>query len=106
VLLVDIVHDLGMPHVVQRIHHELCLDLGERVPVAVVVVPGVVVVQLRGVGALGGRAEGAVVPARDDRDAGGVGRRDGQQDTAGGSRACGGGRIAGEAGRDDRGGEL
>jgi len=68
VLLVNVVHDLRVPHVVERVHHQLRLDLGERVPIAVVVVPGVVMVQLGWLGALGGRAERAVVPVGDDRD--------------------------------------
>src|SRR6266567_820709 len=74
VLLVDVVHDLRVPHVVDRVHYELRLDLGERVPVAVVVVPDIVMIQLGWVGALRGRADRTVVPASDDRDTVGVER--------------------------------
>ena len=45
--LMDVVHDLRMPDIVQRIDCELCLDLRESIPVAVVVVAGVIVIQLR-----------------------------------------------------------
>ncbi len=80
VLLVNVVHDLRVPHVVDRVHDELRLHLGEGVPVAVVVVPGVMMVQLGGIGAFGWGAEGTVVPAGDDRDAIGVERRDQPED--------------------------
>ena len=106
VLLMNVVHDLGMPHVVQRVDHELCLDLGEGVPVAVVVVPRVVVVQLGRVGAFGGRAERAVVPAGDDRDAVGVERGDEQQDHVVEDRPGGGGGVAREAVGEDRGRQV
>ena len=56
-LLMDVVHDLWMPLAVQRIDDHLRLDLRERIPVAVVVVAGVIVVQRRRLAALPRRAE-------------------------------------------------
>ena len=70
--LVDVVHDLRMPDVVERIDRQLRLHLGERVPVPVVVVPGVMVIQLGWRHPLGGRAKRAIVPPRHDGDAVGV----------------------------------
>src|ERR1051325_1790129 len=59
-LLVDVVDDLWMPHVVDRVHDQLRLDLRERVPVAVVVVCDVGGIQLGRVAALGrGRGGGS-----------------------------------------------
>src|SRR2546422_11772671 len=66
------VHDLRMPDVVERVDRQLRFDLGEGVPIAVIVVAGVMVIQLRWRGPLGGRAECAVVPVRDDGHAVGV----------------------------------
>ena len=96
VLLVDVVHDLRVPHVVDRVHYELRLDLGERVPVAVVVVPDIVMIQLGWVGALRGRAHRTVVPASDDRDTVGVERGHEPEDHVVEDRARGGAGVGGE----------
>src|SRR6266705_6860571 len=61
--------------VVDRVHDELRLHLREGVPVAVVVVPHVVVIQLGRIAALGGGSECAGVPPRHDGHAVGVERR-------------------------------
>ena len=71
-LLVDVVHDLRVPHVVERIDHQPRLDLSKRVPVAVVVVAGVVVVQLRRIRPFSRPAEGALIPLRHDGHAVGI----------------------------------
>ena len=106
VLLVNVVHDLGMPHVVQRVDHQLRLDLREGVPVPVVVVPRVVVVQLGRVGPFGGGAERAVVPVRDDRHAVGVERRNEQQYHVLEDPAGGGAGVAREAVGEQRGRQV
>src|SRR5687768_18185582 len=46
-LLVYVVDDLRMPNVVNLVYGELRFDLRERVPVAIVIVSGVLVIKLR-----------------------------------------------------------
>ena len=94
--LMDIVHDLRMPDVVERVDRQLRFNLGEGVPVAVVVMTGVMVIQLRGRGPLGGRAECAVVPVRDDGHAVGVLRGHEPEDHVVEDRARGGAGVGGE----------
>ena len=96
VLLMDVVHDLRMPHVVDRVHDQLRLDLRERVPVAVVVVPDVGVIELGWVAALGRGAERAAVPVGDDRDPVGIERRYEPENHVVEDRPGGGARVARE----------
>ena len=71
-LLMDVVHDLRVPDVVNLIDRDLRLDLGEGIPVAVVIVTNVLVIKLRRIGALEGSAERFVVPVFNDVDAVGI----------------------------------
>ena len=89
-------HDLRVPHVVQRVYGELSLHLCEGVPVAIVVVAGVVVVQLRRLAALGGRSQGAVIPFGHDRHAVGIERRDEPENHVVEDRPGRGARVGGE----------
>ena len=70
--LVNVVHNLRVPDVVERIDGQLGFDLGERVPVPVVVVTGVVMVQLRRRRPFGAGAERVVIPLGDDGHAVGI----------------------------------
>ena len=106
VLLVDVVDDLRMPHVVDRIHDQLRLDLRERIPVAVVVVPGVGVIQLGRVRPFGRRPEGATVPVGDDRDPIGVERRHEPQNHVVEDRPRGGTGVAREPVREQGGRQV
>src|SRR6185369_13232266 len=65
-LLVDVVDYLRMPDVVNLIDSELRLDLREGVPVAVVIVTGVLVIELWRIRAFERCAECFVVPGFDD----------------------------------------
>ena len=78
--LMDVVHDLRMPDDVQRVDGQTRLDLRERVPVAVVIVPRVFVVKLRRVSPFVRRAQCFVVPILDDVHAVRIGRRHQQDD--------------------------
>jgi len=66
-LLMDVVDDLRMPEIVQRVDGHLRLDLRERVPVAVVIVAHVFLIKLRRIRAFPLRAQRAPVPAGHDR---------------------------------------
>ena len=55
-----------MPDVENLVDDQLRLDLRERVPVAIVVVAGVLVVELRRIGAFVRRAQGLLIPVVDD----------------------------------------
>ena len=68
----NVVHDLGVPDVVERIDGQLGFDLSERVPVPVVVVAGVVMVQLRRRCPLRAGAERVVIPLGHDGHAVGI----------------------------------
>ena len=57
-----VVDDLRMPDVVNLVDGELRFDLRERIPVAVVIVTGVLVIELGRIGAFERRAECFVVP--------------------------------------------
>jgi len=61
-LLMNIVHDLGVPRRVQRIDGIPCLWLRKSVPVTVVVVPRVLVIQLGGRCSFGRRAHRLSIP--------------------------------------------
>jgi hypothetical protein len=76
----DVVDDLRMPDVVNFVDGELRLDLGERVPVAVVVVTDVLVIELGRLGAFELCAKCFVVPVFDDVDAVGIQAGDEQDD--------------------------
>src|SRR5215472_8201058 len=80
-LLVDIVNDLRVPDVVSLVYGHLGLDLSKGIPIAVVVVTGVVVIELRGAGSFAGGSQGLVVPLFHDVNAIRVERRH-QQDNA------------------------
>ncbi len=78
-ILVEIIDHLRMPDVVQPGNNQLRLLLRQHVPVAVVVMAGVLVVQLRRERALPGRAQRALIPVGDDVHAIGVQRRNQDQ---------------------------
>src|ERR1041384_438360 len=61
-LLMNVVDDLRMPDVLNLVDRQLSLDLRERIPVAIIVVPGVVMIELRWVRALSRSAERFVIP--------------------------------------------
>ena len=86
-LLVDVVHDLRMPEIVERVHRHLRLDLRERIPIAVVVVARVVMVEHGHVRSFRRSAEGAAIPVADNVDAVGVERRHHQHDRLRADRA-------------------
>ncbi len=86
-----------MPHVVDRVHRQLCFDLGERVPVAIVVVTRVGVIQLRRPGPLARRAQCAFIPARHDRHAVGIERREQEENHIVEDPACPRARVGREA---------
>ena len=65
-LLVHVVDDLRVPDVVELGDGEPRLGLGEEVPIAIVVVAGVLLVKLGRRSALEARAQRFAVPARDD----------------------------------------
>ena len=65
-LLVNVVHDLRMPDVVNLVYGDLRLDLREGIPVAVVIVAHVLLIKLRRIGAFIRRAECFVVPVFDN----------------------------------------
>jgi hypothetical protein len=65
----NVVDDLRMPDVVNLVDSDLRFDLRERIPVAIVIVTGVLVIELRRIGAFERRAECFVVPVFDDVDA-------------------------------------
>ena len=69
-----------MPDVVNLVDGELCLDLRERVPVAIVIVARVLVIELGRISSFVRRAESFVVPVLDDVDAIGIQRRHQQDD--------------------------
>ena len=71
-LLMHIVHDLRDPRRVEGVHRVARFLEAERVPVAIVVVPRVVVVQRWRVGPFGRRVERAAVPVAHDVHAIGV----------------------------------
>ena len=79
-LLMNVVDDLRMPDVVNLVDRELRLDLRERVPVAVVIVAGVFVIELRRISSFVRRAESFVVPVLDDVNAVRIQRRHEQDD--------------------------
>ena len=62
----NVVDDLRMPNVVNLIDRELCLDLREGIPVAIVIVTRVLVIELRRISTFERRAECFVVPVLDD----------------------------------------
>ena len=71
-LLMNIVDDLRMPDVVNLIDGDLRLDLGEGIPIAVVIVAHILVIKLRRIGAFIRSAERFVVPVLDDIHAIGI----------------------------------
>ncbi len=77
-LLMHVVDDLRMPDIVQLRYGEPRFRLREDVPVAIVVVPDILLIQLRRRRAFVRRAQGFAIPARDDVDTVGVER--GNQD--------------------------
>ena len=92
----NVVDDLRVPDVVERVDGQLRFDLGEGVPVAVIVVAGVVVVELGRFRSFGRGAEGSVVPMRDDGHPVGILRRHEPEDHIVEDRARGGARIGSE----------
>ena len=74
--LVHVVEDLGEPFSVERVRHEPGLDLRHHEPVAIVVVPRVLVVDPRHLAALPLRAELRAVPFDDHLLAVGIHTRD------------------------------
>src|SRR6185369_912298 len=64
-LLMNVVDDLRAPDVVNLVDCKLSLNLRERVPIAIVVVSGVVMIKLGRVCALSRRAKRLVVPVLD-----------------------------------------
>ncbi len=75
-LLMYVVDDLRMPDVENLIDDELRLDLRERVPIAIVIVAGVLVIKLWRIGAFIRRAQSLLVPVVDDVHAIRICRRD------------------------------
>ena len=65
----NVVDDLRMPDVVNLIDCNLRLDLREGIPVAIVIVAGVFVIELRRIGSFVRCAECFVLPVFDDVDA-------------------------------------
>ena len=64
----NVVDDLRMPDVENLVDDQLRLNLRERVPVAIVVVAGVLVIKLRRIGAFVRRAQSFLIPVVDDID--------------------------------------
>ena len=95
-LLVHVVDDLWIPLRVERVHGVTRLHLREGVPVAVIVVAGVLVVQLRRLGSLGLGVERAPVPVADDVHAVRILRRHENHNRVGEHRFGVGGFAAGE----------
>ncbi len=75
-----VVDDLRMPDVENLIDDELRLDLGERVPVAIVIVARVLVIELGRIGSFVRRAQSLLIPVVDDVDAVRIRRRHQQND--------------------------
>jgi len=65
----NVVDDLRMPDVENLVDDQLRLDLRERIPVAIVVMAGVLVIKLGRVGAFVWRAQSFLILVVDDIDA-------------------------------------
>ena len=76
----NVVDDLRMPDVENLVDDQLRLNLRERVPVAIVIVAGVLVIELRRVSAFVRRAQSFLIPVVDDIHAIRIGRRHEQDD--------------------------
>src|ERR1700752_499401 len=72
----NVMNYLWMPNIVDLVYSELRLYLRECVPIAVVIVTGIFVIELRRVSSFVRSAECLVVPVLDDIDAIGIKRRD------------------------------
>ena len=62
----DVNSIVRMPNVVNLVDGNLCLNLGKRIPVAIVIVAHILVIKLRWICSLVGRAERLVVPVFDN----------------------------------------
>ena len=78
--LMHVVENLWMPFLVHAVDRVARLDLGEHVPIAVVIVAGVMVVELRHRRALERRLGDLFVPVDDDIEAVGIERGDEDED--------------------------
>src|SRR5260370_33709337 len=79
-LLMYVMDDLRMPGIENLIDDKLRLDLRERVPVAIVVVAGVLVIKLRRISAFVWSTQRFLIPVVDDVHAVGIRRRRQQND--------------------------
>ena len=76
----NVMDDLRMPDIENLVDDELRLDLRESVPIAIVIMAGVLMIKLRRIGSFVRRAQGFLVPVVDDVDAIGVRRRHQEND--------------------------